>query len=141
MVLDKKQIENKITEYLKNRDEVVIAYIFGSFVNKELYHDIDVAVYLVDNFDKNDFKKFPYGYESEFISNLTILTKKGIDFVVMNNAEITIQQRIVNNGICLFSKDETKRIYYENYIRKLYIDSENIRRIKRRYLKRRIANA
>lgn len=94
--------------------KIVFAYIFGSFVNKDKYHDIDVAVFLKKDFNKFNNAMFPYGYESEFISNLTILTKKKIDFIVINNAEITIQQRIVNNGICLFSKDELKRINYEN---------------------------
>lgn len=141
MILDKEQIKKNISEYLAQKEEIIFSYIFGSFVSKDDYHDIDVAVFLKNDFNKSDQEKFPYGYESEFISNLTSIAKKRIDFVVMNNADITMQQRIVNKGIILFSKDETKRISYENYIRKLYIDAENIRKIKRRYLKRKIANA
>ena len=75
------------------------------------------------------------------ISELTLLVRKKVDFIVMNNANITLQQRIINKGILLFSKAERIRISYENYIRKLYIDSENIRRIKRKYLNEKIINA
>lgn len=134
-------IQNKINEFLQSKDEIIFAYIFGSFIKNEKYHDIDTAVYLNKNFNKNDLEKFPYGYESFLISELTFLAREKVDFVVMNNADITLQQRIINKGTLLFSKDERIRIMYENLIRKLYIDSENIRRIKRKYLNIKIINA
>lgn len=139
--MNKKEIENKIKKFLHKRPEITLAYIFGSFVQRDNYHDIDIAVYLSDNFNKNDFKKFPYGYESFLISELNILVRKNVDLVVMNKAEILIQQRIVNKGILLFSKDDRKRISYENFIRKLYIDTESLRRIKSYYLGKHISNA
>lgn len=138
---EKLNIQDIISAFLQQFDEIVFAYIFGSFATKEHYHDIDIAVYLNDKFNKNDFTKYPYGYESEMISKLTQLTRKKIDFVVMNKMGITFQQRIINKGILLFCKDKSKRIAYENYIRKLYIDSANIRKIKRKYLSGKITNA
>lgn len=138
---DKLHIENAIRTFLQNRPEISFAYIFGSFVQRAQYHDIDIAVYLFDDFNKNDLKQFPYGYESFLIGELTTLVREKIDIVVMNNAEITLQQRIINNGTLLFCKDDILRIAHENRIRKLYIDSENIRRIKRKYLNKRILNA
>jgi len=139
--MNKEEIKNKIKDFLSVKPEISFAYIFGSFTEKEQFHDIDTAVYLDKDFDKNDLKKFPYGYESFLISELNLLIRKNIDIVVMNNAEITIQQRIVNKGILLFSKDEPMRIYYENLIRKLYIDAEPLRKIKRYYLSRNTGNA
>lgn len=138
---NKEEIESKINRFLQSRPEISFAYIFGSFIQNENYHDIDIAVYLYKNFDKNDLKKFPYGYESSLISELTLLVRKKVDFIVMNNADITLQQRIINKGILIFSKDDHIRISYENFIRKLYIDSDNIRRIKRKYLNKKIVNA
>lgn len=141
MLLEKKHIENKIAEHLRKRDEVLFTYIFGSFVEKDNYHDIDVAVYLKDDFDKNELKKFPYGYESGLIAELNLLVRENIDFIVMNNAEILIQKRIIEQGKLLFCKDESKRIYYENHIRKLYIDTAHLRKIRRYYLSDKIINA
>ena len=138
---EKKFIENKIIEYLDKKEEILFAYIFGSFINKDDYHDIDVAVYLNENFDKNNTEKFPYGYESYMISELNLLTRKNIDFIVMNNANIIIQKKIITQGKLIFSKDERKRINYENYIRKIYIDTEVLRKIKRYYLSNKIINA
>ncbi len=137
----KSKIIEKISIHLQQFNEIEFAYIFGSFISSENYHDIDIAVYLNEKFDKNDFVKYPYGYESGMNSELSKLTKFRIDFVVMNNAEITLQQRIINKGVSLFCKDRRKRIYYENHIRKLYIDMASIRKIKRKYLSRKITNA
>lgn len=139
--MNKIEIENRIKDFFSNRPEIIFAYLFGSFINKKHFHDVDAAVYLSKDFNKNDFKLFPYGYESFLLSELNILIRENIDIVVMNNAEILIQQRIINKGILLFSKDDRKRIHYENYIRKLYIDTESLRRIKSYYLEKHISNA
>lgn len=138
---EKTHIETEIRKFLQNRSEIIFAYIFGSFIRTDNYHDIDIAVYLDKNFDKNDLKKFPYGYESMLLGKLTDLLREKVDFIVLNNADITLQQRIINKGSLLFSQNDSLRISYENFIRKLYIDSENIRRIKSKYLNNKILNA
>ena len=138
---NKLEIKNKVNHFLKSRPEISFAYIFGSFVRTDNYHDIDIAVLLKNDFDKNDLKKFPYGYESMLISELTHILRVKVDFIVMNDADITLQQRVINKGILLFSKNDKERISYENFIRKLYIDSENIRHIKGKYLNNKILNA
>jgi len=136
---EKIKIKEKIRTFLMKHDEIESAYIFGSFVNREQYHDIDVAVYLNESFNKSDFVKYPYGYESEMNSELVKLIRNNIDFVVLNKAEITLQHRVINKGILLFSRNDSKRISYENFVRKLYIDAANIR--KRKYLSGKITNA
>jgi uncharacterized protein len=139
--VNKNEIENKIKDFLSDKAEILSAYIFGSFVKSDNYHDIDVAVYLKKDFNKDDSEKYPYGYQSSLIGELNLLVRKNIDLVIMNNAEILIQQRIINKGVLLFTKDDRSRIIYENYIRKLYIDAEPLRRIKRYYLNKNIINA
>lgn len=139
--MNKNYIEKKIKDHLSHYDEIMIAYLFGSFVKRDYFHDIDIAVYLKKDFDKNDLKKYPFGYESEYNSRLSHLLKTDIDFVVLNNAEILLQQRVINNGKLLFSKDEKYRIHYENYIRKIYLDLEPLRKIQNYYLNLKITNA
>ena len=130
MDTNKQIIVEKIKKYLRNKNEVMYAYIFGSFLIKENYHDLDIALYLDKEFDKNDFVEYPYGYESKIMTELEQLLKQRIDIVIMNNAGITILQRIINKGKLIVSKNDKHRIDYENYIRKLYIDAGTIRKIK-----------
>lgn len=135
MNITKQQIVEKIKNYLGQRKEIKFAYIFGSFVKKEKYRDIDVAVYVSPEFDYNDLSAYPYGYASTLIGELTqIINSDKLDLVIMNRAGIVLLQRIVNNSIVLFASDKYERINYENNIRKEYIDSQNLRVIKRRYL-------
>jgi predicted nucleotidyltransferase len=138
----KKEVFNKLKNFLSDRQEIDFAYLFGSFVKLDHYHDIDIAVYLEKNFNPDDYKKFPYGYESNLIADISALLRTDkIDLVIFNKAGILIQQRIINSGMLLFERNRYKRISYENYIRSLYIDAEPLRRIKMFYLKRYLNNA
>jgi len=138
----KKEVFNKLKNFLSDREEIDFAYLFGSFVKLDHYHDIDIAVHLEKNFNPDDYKKFPYGYESNLIADISALLKTDkIDLVIFNKAGILIQQRIINSGMLLFERNRYKRISYENYIRSLYIDAEPLRRIKMFYLKRYLNNA
>jgi predicted nucleotidyltransferase len=138
----KKEVFNKLKNFLSDREEIDFAYLFGSFVKLDHYHDIDIAVHLEKNFNPDDYKKFPYGYESNLIADISALLRTDkIDLVIFNKAGILIQQRIINSGMLLFERNRYKRISYENYIRSLYIDAEPLRRIKMFYLKRYLNNA
>jgi predicted nucleotidyltransferase len=138
----KKEVFDKLKNFLSDREEIDFAYLFGSFVKLDHYHDIDIAVYLEKNFNPDDYKKFPYGYESNLIADISALLRTDkIDLVIFNKAGILIQQRIINSGMLLFERNRYKRISYENYIRSLYIDAEPLRRIKMFYLKRYLNNA
>lgn len=136
--MDKLETRKIITDFLKQREEVIFAYIFGSFVRNDRYHDVDVAICLDRNFDRKDLSRFPYGYESLLIGRLTGLVGKNIDLVVMNDAEILMQQRVVNKGVLLFSRDDRFRVQYENNVRRLFIDSEHLRNIRESYMDNRI---
>jgi predicted nucleotidyltransferase len=138
----KKEVYNKLRNYLQDRQEIDFAYVFGSFTKSDHYHDIDIAIYLVENFNPDNYKKFPYGYESNLIADISALLKTDkIDLVIFNKAGILIQQRIINSGMLLFESNRYKRIGYENYVRGLYNDAESLRKIKMFYLKRYLNNA
>lgn len=138
----KKEIYKKLKDCLGEKQEIDFAYLFGSIVKSGHYHDIDIAVHLEKNFNLEDYKKFPYGYESNLIADISaILRTDKIDLVIINKAGILIQQRIFNTGLLLFERNKYKRISYENYIRGLYNDAESLRRIKLLYLKRYLNNA
>lgn len=42
----KKAIQTKITDYLSKQQDIMFAYLFGSFVDQDRYRDIDVSIYL-----------------------------------------------------------------------------------------------
>lgn len=139
-MLTKNEIIGLIKDYLLKRDEIIFAYIFGSFVKKENYHDIDIAVFINEQFDYKNPDYFSYGYESKIIGELTLLVRKNIDFVILNDASLTLKKNIIKNNILIIDKNKSKRINFENLVRKMFLDSENLRKIKQNILLKKLEN-
>jgi len=137
----KENIIQLITNYLEKKEEIIYAYIFGSFVQRKFYHDVDIAVFIKPDFNYKDFDKYCYGYESEVIAKLEHIIREKVDFVIINKANLTIQKNILKTNILLFDKNKYQRVSFENSVRKKYIDAEKIRRIKKTYFSKKIENA
>ncbi len=139
MKLEKNEIRRLVKDYLQNQNEIIFAYIFGSFVNADDYRDIDIAVYIDSPDSAKDFDKYPYGYESKILGELTaLLHSDKIDLVLLNKSPLLITHRIINRGELLFDKEKYMRIEFENFIRKQFIDNEYFRKIRTYYLKKKI---
>lgn len=129
-------LTERIKSYLSSREEIMFAYIFGSFVRSEQYHDIDIAVYVTGEFDYKNLVKHSYGYESGLLVELNrLLRTDKVDLVLLNTSPPSLTSNIINTGKLLFDKDKYKRIEFENRCRKEYIDLEPVRRIQDYYLK------
>ncbi len=138
-MLAKTEIARLLQEFFSNQPEVEFAYIFGSFVQRERFEDVDVAVHLRDTSVLADREVHPYGYESSVLGELTrLLHTDKIDFVVLNHAGPTLFTRVINKGIRILDRNPIKRIEVENAVRREYIDAEPIRRIQNYYLLRKL---
>jgi predicted nucleotidyltransferase len=135
--IDKAEVISRLTEYLEAKDEVLSAYIFGSFVSSDLFHDIDIAVFVKENYGYKNLNRYPYGYESCMLAELSrVLKTDKIDFVVLNSASLLLTMRIINSGMRLFDKNVFERVAFEDQRRKEYIDTEPLRRIQAYYVSR-----
>ena len=127
--MNKQDIKEKIRNYLYQKSEIDFAYIFGSFTQKDYYNDIDIAVSIKSGFKYKNYNLYPFGYASVLSGELSKFIKHNkIDVVIMNDAGL----------LMLFDHNTFGRIYFENRIRKEYIDSENVRKIKNFYIKEKI---
>ena len=100
----KETTKSKLRESLMGRDEILFAYIHGSFIENEPFRDIDVAIYI-----KTAPERF---YEMELEEELTRLTGFPVDVRVLNDAPVTFRFRAIG-GELLFSKDEKTRCRFE----------------------------
>lgn len=137
---DKAEIIKTIKEFFYNKEEILFCFVFGSFVYKELYHDIDIAIYLRNDFNFKDFSKFPYGYTSQFQENLSFLLREKVDLIILNDADLLLQRNIIKNRIIIFEKDKSLRVQFENSIRKKYLDLLPYKKIISDSLKRKLEN-
>ncbi|MCS7054302.1 MAG: nucleotidyltransferase domain-containing protein [Ignavibacterium sp.] len=118
----KGQIIEHIKDFLFPIDEISFALIFGSFVDKDFYHDIDIAIYINNSFNYQDLNKFPYGYTSSLESSLSYILRENVDLLLLNDANLLIQKKVVDKRIIVFEKNKTLRVEFENLIRKRFID-------------------
>lgn len=116
---DKRKTLNKLRDFLKQREEIVFAYVFGSFAEGFPYRDIDVGVY-VD--EKRVSKDEAIDYALELSANTEINTKiNAIDIKVINYMPLGLQYNILK-GILLFSRNDELRFEFIEATLKKYFD-------------------
>ena len=106
-------IVEKLTRCLSEKQEILFAYLLGTFLTRTDFKDIDVGIYL-------DPQKIPgtdtLGYELELAVEMEDRIKPGeifkryipIDIKVIDDAPVTFRYS-VSRGKMLFSKDENAR--------------------------------
>jgi uncharacterized protein len=89
--------------YFQSKSEVAAAYLFGSHAREKAQpsSDIDIAVLLHNRGD---------GLHSEIRDDLLLelsrLTRKEVDVVILNGANLTLLQQVFSKGICLVVNDK-----------------------------------
>ena len=106
-------LSEKLSRCLAEKQEIVFAYVLGSFLTRDDFEDIDVGIFL-------DPQKIPeidtLRYELELAVEIEKHLKPGemfkryvaLDFKVINDTPVTFRYS-VTAGKLLFSKDEEAR--------------------------------
>ena len=134
-------VKATLQPFFDDRPEVILVYLFGSFLRrpKGNFHDIDLAL-LVDHdqFEALDRAR-PYGYRASLGTDLAhTLRYDIIDVTILNFASPLLLKRIIRTGELIFCRAERNRIEFEISAFKRFADTANLRAIKRRYTKERI---
>lgn len=111
--------ETRIKKLFKENN-ILFAYIFGSFSKGRTgkLSDIDIAIYFKDFLDKEErFNKKLVVQEK-----LSLIFKRDVDLVILNDAYPLLEHRILKEGKLIFSSDEKKRIDYEVKAIMRYLD-------------------
>ena len=115
----RKTMIKKLRESLEKRDEIIFAYVHGSFAEGLSFKDIDVAVY-VDEKTVTIKDAIDYGLEISAITELESgLTP--LDIKVINYAPVGFRY-YATKGILLFSKDEEIRCNFLEDTWRRYFD-------------------
>jgi len=110
---EKEKIIELLRGYLLKREEVVFAYLHGSFTEDRPFRDIDIAVYV-----KGSVSPF---YEEELEDELSRLIGLPVDVRILNSAPVTFRFRAIG-GLLLFSRDEKARCDFEERTMREYHD-------------------
>ena len=96
--MSSKNIKQKVVKCLQQEENVIFAYLFGSYARKEQhpFSDIDIAVYL---------KKYTH---DEYLRLFRILAREldfDFDLVILNKAPPLLRHKVISEGILLFCED------------------------------------
>ena len=114
--------EKELIEYFSNKDNIILAYLFGSTVRGDTgrLSDVDISILVDEKISKKD----RFDLELKLISEISTLIKKNkIDLVVLNEAPLLLAYNIIKNGIILKSS-ETERVNFETKILSMYMDEK-----------------
>ncbi len=110
----------KLKDYFTRRDEVVMAFVFGSRAKgmARVVSDWDIAAY----FAPKEYGELETGYdyagESEIWSDVDKIVGQDTDFLVMNRARPSLVFTILNTAIPLVIKD--RRLYTDLLLKTHY---------------------
>lgn len=113
MVIKKIQtkiIENKIKKVLENYP-ILFAYLFGSSARGKTgaLSDVDIAVY----FENQISSQNRFNLKLDLIDEFQKVFKKNIDLVILQEAPPLLLNRVLKEGIKVYSKNEEKRVFFE----------------------------
>lgn len=115
------KIISTIKSILLGHEEILFAYIYGSFIDPEIriFRDIDIGVYLYQNrVSEEQFMDYSINLSLEIES---MIKKYPVDVVILNNAPLSLSFRITQ-GELLFMRDEDLWAQFVTRIWSMYHD-------------------
>lgn len=110
-------------EFLCDRHpEILSAYVFGSFVRKQPFGDLDVAVLLATPLAE------PLPFELRLERDLEKLVRIPVDVRILNQAPQPFQYNVIREGKMLLDRDPNMRAAFEGNVVKQYLDFSRFRR-------------
>ena len=99
---EREQLVREIVRLLRAREEVVFAYLHGSFITGDAFRDVDLALYVTT---KHGWDTSLRWYEMDIGVDLTSKMRAPIDVRVLNDAPLAFRYHVLK-GRLLFARDD-----------------------------------
>lgn len=120
----KESIIERIREYLSHKREVILAYVFGSFLESDSFKDMDIALLLdakIGGASEVSFPKFALKLASE-LERSVAPPRLDFDLKILNLTPIYFQYEVVKKGTLVFSRSEVESVQCEVRVISEYLD-------------------
>ena len=121
--LEKEEKIDELFSFLHHHREIYAVYLFGSFVTKESFADIDLGILL------REMVEDILEYELELENKLENIARFRMDVRVLNNAPISFAQNVIRYGRLILDREPNMRSDFESYVLKKYFDFARFRQI------------
>lgn len=123
---EKARVTSALRDLLAFREEVLFAYLHGSFINGNKFRDIDVAVYLEGRLTR----RASLQYQVTLAKDLSRALRLPVDITVLNVAPLGLRHNAVSGQVLLCRENGT-RTHFANGVCQHY---ERIRTMARHAL-------
>lgn len=124
---EKEKVLERIADLLGRREEILFAFVHGSFTGDGDFADIDLAIYLNEGASDS-----AVSYEIRLEMELEKILGHPVDVRILNAAPLSFQYQVCRSGIVVLERDKDRRVDYQTLIWKKYFDFAPFRR---RYLR------
>ncbi len=118
--MNKNKALERIGTILARFEDVDFAYVFGSFLERNDFNDIDVAVYLSK--ELAPYERFKLSQRVAKALEEGIEPRVNFDVRVLNYAPPYFQYEVIRRGMTIMEKDRERRVDYEAHLISEYLD-------------------
>ena len=118
---EREAIVCRLRELLERVEGISFAYIYGGFVKRDKFRDVDIAIWVEDPSRAHE-------YEVDLAVKLSLTLGIPVDVHVLNEAPLPFKYSVFSEGRLLFSRDERKRVEVVDETIREYIDVLILRR-------------
>ena len=119
---DRERIITQITTYLSRVDDLMLGYLYGSFLIQDDFHDIDIGI--VISRDLEPYESFRYAMEIASGIEQCITPRFPVDLRIINDAPTPFLYEVVRTGRPLYCRDEETRTAFEAEVISRYLDEK-----------------
>jgi len=120
--MDKDAIIQRLRDTISSLPFLRVAYLYGSFLSREDFRDIDIGLFIDNGPDKEHTLKFA--------SNLGTILEEALEFSnecdirVLNEEPVWFTYEVISTGMVLFTRNENDRFAIET---RVLIEYQDIR--------------
>ena len=118
---EKDRLIERVSGLLEEKEYILFAYLFGSFVTSESFQDIDIAVYVRDGARS-------VALELDIERDIENALRMQVDVRIINNAPLSFIYNVLKNKILAVDRDKAFRADFEGLIYKEYFDYLHLRK-------------
>jgi len=115
-------LSGAVKKIFSKRKEIIVAYLYGSFLTSKKNNDIDIGLLTEKNFQRKPLYEAKLAGEIEKILKNDYNFKTPVDLRILNGCSLRFTNSVLKQAKILYSKDEMKRINFETYIFDYYLD-------------------
>jgi uncharacterized protein len=118
--MDKNKTRESIRFILNGFEEIDLAYVFGSFLERDDFRDIDVAIHLAD--EQAPYQRFKLAHKIARCLEHGIKPRVDFDVRILNYAPDYFQYEVISKGVIVLERDRERRVDYEAHLISEYLD-------------------